>query len=377
MKIAIVCYPTVGGSGIVATELAYNLASFGNIVHLVSYSPPFRFNKYNENIFFHNVPITNYPLFEFPMYTISIAAKLAEIVESENIEIIHCHYAIPHTISGIIAKEIVNKFSKVKVVTTLHGTDVTLVGKQENFRKIVQYALNKTDAITCVSEFLYQSTIREFSPNKPIEVIPNFVDTNEYKRQSNPKLRRRFADDEEKIIIHISNFRKVKRVPDVVQTFSLIQKQIPSRLILVGDGPDFSEIENLIIKLNLKDKVWLLGEQTSIVELLSISDLFILTSETEGFGLAALEAMSCEVPVVCYNVGGLSEFVFYGINGFLVPLGNIELLANKSIELLRNDTLRQIFGINARKTVVENFDSRIITEKYLNLYLSLINGSIL
>jgi N-acetyl-alpha-D-glucosaminyl L-malate synthase BshA len=377
MKIAIVCYPTVGGSGIVATELAYNLASFGNIVHLVSYSPPFRFNKYNENIFFHNVPITNYPLFEFPMYTISIAAKLAEIVESENIEIIHCHYAIPHTISGIIAKEIVNKFSKVKVVTTLHGTDVTLVGKQENFRKIVQYALNKTDAITCVSEFLYQSTIREFSPNKPIEVIPNFVDTNEYKRQSNPKLRRRFADDEEKIIIHISNFRKVKRVPDVVQTFSLIQKQIPSRLILVGDGPDFSEVENLIMKLNLKDKVWLLGEQTSIVELLSISDLFILTSETEGFGLAALEAMSCEVPVVCYNVGGLSEFVFDGINGFLVPLGNIELLANKSIELLRNDTLRQSFAINARKTVVENFDSRIITEKYLNLYLSLINGGIL
>jgi N-acetyl-alpha-D-glucosaminyl L-malate synthase BshA len=377
MKIAIVCYPTVGGSGIVATELAYNLASFGNIVHLVSYSPPFRFNKYNENIFFHNVPITNYPLFEFPMYTISIAAKLAEIVESENIEIIHCHYAIPHTISGIIAKEIVNKFSKVKVVTTLHGTDVTLVGKQENFRKIVQYALNKTDAITCVSEFLYQSTIREFSPNKPIEVIPNFVDTNEYKRQSNPKLRRRFADDEEKIIIHISNFRKVKRVPDVVQTFSLIQKQIPSRLILVGDGPDFSEVENLIMKLNLKDKVWLLGEQTSIVELLSISDLFILTSETEGFGLAALEAMSCEVPVVCYNVGGLNEFVFDGINGFLVPLGNIELLANKSIELLRNDTLRQIFAINARKTVVKNFDSRIITEKYLNLYLSLINGSIL
>jgi N-acetyl-alpha-D-glucosaminyl L-malate synthase BshA len=377
MKIAIVCYPTVGGSGIVATELAYNLASFDNIVHLVSYSPPFRFNKYNENIFFHNVPITNYPLFEFPMYTISIAAKLAEIVESENIEIIHCHYAIPHTISGIIAKEIVNKFSKVKVVTTLHGTDVTLVGKQENFRKIVQYALNKTDAITCVSEFLYQSTIREFSPNKPIEVIPNFVDTNEYKRQSNPKLRRRFADDEEKIIIHISNFRKVKRVPDVVQTFSLIQKQIPSRLILVGDGPDFSEVENLIIKLNLKDKVWLLGEQTSIVELLSISDLFILTSETEGFGLAALEAMSCEVPVVCYNVGGLNEFVFDGINGFFVPLGNIELLANKSIELLRNDTLRQSFAINARKTVVKNFDSRIITEKYLNLYLSLINGSIL
>jgi N-acetyl-alpha-D-glucosaminyl L-malate synthase BshA len=377
MKIAIVCYPTVGGSGIVATELAYNLASFGNIVHLVSYSPPFRFNKYNENIFFHNVPITNYPLFEFPMYTISIAAKLAEIVESENIEIIHCHYAIPHTISGIIAKEIVNKFSKVKVVTTLHGTDVTLVGKQENFRKIVQYALNKTDAITCVSEFLYQSTIREFSPNKPIEVIPNFVDTNEYKRQSNPKLRRRFADDEEKIIIHISNFRKVKRVPDVVQTFSLIQKQIPSRLILVGDGPDFSEVENLIMKLNLKDKVWLLGEQTSIVELLSISDLFILTSETEGFGLAALEAMSCEVPVVCYNVGGLNEFVFDGINGFLVPLGNIELLANKSIELLRNDTLRQSFAINARKTVVENFDSRIITEKYINLYFSLINGGIL
>jgi N-acetyl-alpha-D-glucosaminyl L-malate synthase BshA len=377
MKIAIVCYPTVGGSGIVATELAYNLASFGNIIHIVSYSPPFRFNKYNENIFFHNVPITNYPLFEFPMYTISIAAKLAEIVESENIEIIHCHYAIPHTISGIISKEIVNKFSKVKVVTTLHGTDVTLVGKQENFRKIVQYALNKTDAITCVSEFLYQSTIREFSPNKPIEVIPNFVDTNEYKRQSNPKLRRRFADDEEKIIIHISNFRKVKRVPDVVQTFSLILKQIPSRLILVGDGPNFSEVENLIIKLNFKDKVWLLGEQTSIVELLSISDLFILTSETEGFGLAALEAMSCEVPVVCYNVGGLNEFVFDGINGFLVRLGNIELLANKSIELLRNDTLRQIFAINARKTVVENFDSRIITEKYLNLYLSLINGSIL
>jgi len=377
MNIAIVCYPTLGGSGIVATELAYKLAQKGNKVHLVSYSLPFRFNKFKENIYFHNVPITNYPLFEFPMYTISIAAKLAEIVQNENIEIIHCHYAIPHTISGIIAKEIIKDYQKVKVVTTLHGTDVTLVGKQENFRQIVQFALNKTDAITCVSEFLYHSTIREFSPNKPIEVIPNFVDTKEYKRQKIPSLRRRFAKDTEKIIIHISNFRKVKRVPDVVLAFELIQKEIPSRLLLVGDGPDFSEVESLIMKLNLKDKIWCLGEQTSVVELLSISDIFLLTSETEGFGLAALEAMSCEVPVVCYNVGGLKEFIHDGKDGFLIPIGKIDLLAKKSIELLSNDTLRTKFGKKARQTAIESYDSELITKKYLNLYTSLLNGDTL
>ncbi len=373
MKIAIVCYPTIGGSGIVATELAHNLASLGNVVHIISYSPPFRFNKFKENIYYHNVSFPNYPLFEFPLYSISLAAKIAEVVRNENIEIIHCHYAIPHTISGIIARDIVNKYLQTYVVTTLHGTDVTLVGSQENFRQIVQYALDKTDVITCVSEFLYHTTIREFAPSKPIEVIPNFVDTEEYKRKLLPDLKNNFSQKGEKIIIHISNFRKVKRVPDVVRTFHLIEKEIPSKLILVGDGPEVSDVENLISKLNLSDKVYCLGEQSSIVELLSISDLFLLTSETEGFGLAVLEALSCEVPVVCYKVGGLPELVHDKLNGFLVPFGNIELLASKAIEILKNNTLREEFSKNARKYVIENYDSKKITLKYLNLYQSLIN----
>lgn len=363
----------MGGSGIVATELANNLARMGNFVHLISYSPPFRFNKFKENIYYHNVSFPNYPLFEFPLYSISLAAKIAEVVTNENIEIIHCHYAIPHTVSGIIARDIVNKYLQTYVVTTLHGTDVTLVGNQENFRQIVKYALDNTDAITCVSEFLYHTTIREFSPSKPLEVIPNFVDTEEYRRKHLPNLRNKFARDNEKIIIHISNFRKVKRVPDVVRAFHLIEKEIPSKLILVGDGPEFGEVENLISKLDLKNRVWCLGEQSSVVELLSISDLFLLTSETEGFGLAALESLSCEVPVVCYQVGGLPELVQNEFNGFLVPFGDIELLANRSVEILKNNTLREELSQNARKFVIENYDSKKITLKYLNLYQSLIN----
>ncbi|MGB9770792.1 MAG: N-acetyl-alpha-D-glucosaminyl L-malate synthase BshA [Candidatus Kapaibacteriota bacterium] len=373
MNIAIVCYPTIGGSGIVATELAYGFAEYGNKVHIISYSPPFRFGKFSENIFFHNVTPTNYPLFEFPLYTLALTAKIAEIVEQEDIDIIHCHYAIPHSLSGVIAKEIVANYRDIKIVTTLHGTDVTLVGNQPSFREIVRWSLNKSDAITCVSEFLYHATIREFDPSKPIEVIHNFVDTNEYKRIENQSLRKRFASENEKIIIHISNFRSVKRVQDVVTSFFEIRKQVPSKLLLVGDDPEMPKVEALIKKLGIGNDVVCLGEQSSIVELLSIADLFLLTSEIESFGLAVLEALSCAVPVVCYNVGGLSEIVHNGINGYLVDFADVNSIAERAIEILKNDYLHRLCSENGRRIAVENFDKRIIIPMYLKLFAQLIN----
>ncbi|MCX7908513.1 MAG: N-acetyl-alpha-D-glucosaminyl L-malate synthase BshA [Ignavibacteria bacterium] len=373
MNIAIVCYPTIGGSGIVATELAYGIAEFGHKVHIISYSPPFRYNKFNENIYFHNVSPPNYPLFEFPLYTLSLTGKIAEIVELENIEIIHCHYAIPHSFSGIVAKEIVSPYFDVKVVTTLHGTDVTLVGTQPNFRPIIHFALNKSDAITCVSEFLYHTTIREFAPIKPIEVISNFVDVDEYQRKANPELRRRFAKDNEKIIVHISNFRPVKRVSDVVLAFNNIRKEIPSKLILVGDGPEMPKVEYLVKKHNLVNDIFFLGEQSSIVEILSISDLFLLTSEIESFGLAALEALSCEVPVACYGVGGLGEIIINDFTGYTCEFGDIDALAFHSKKILSDEALYKKLSQNCRKFVLEKFDKRIIIPKYIELFYNLIN----
>ncbi len=374
MKIAIVCYPTYGGSGIVATELGLELASRGEKVHIISYSTPVRLNKFKENIFFHSVDLPNYPLFEFHLYSLSLAGKIVEVVEKENIDIIHCHYAIPHTISGIIAKEILQDYQKVKILTTLHGTDVTLVGNQPIFRPLIRYSLNKTDAITCVSEFLYHSTIREFNPIKPIDVIHNFVDTSVYRRLVLPELRSEFAKPTQKIVLHISNFRPVKRVTDVVETFYRIRKEVDSKLVLVGDGPDMPKVEALVQKLQLENDVFCLGNQISIVELLSISDIFLLTSEMESFGLAVLEAMSCELPVICYNVGGLPEIVEEGKSGYLVEFGNIEEMAKKAIALLENKSKHLEFSQNARLQVMQKFDSRIIIEKYLNLYLCLING---
>ncbi|MCX7880750.1 MAG: N-acetyl-alpha-D-glucosaminyl L-malate synthase BshA [Ignavibacteria bacterium] len=378
MKVAIVCYPTIGGSGIVATELANSLAHLGHQIHIISYSPPFRFNNYdyNENIFFHNVSLVSYPLFEFPLYSIALAGKIAEVVEEEKIEIVHCHYAIPHAISGIVAKDLLFHCNKtnVKVVTTLHGTDVTLVGNQPNLRKIVTYSLNKSDKITCVSNFLKRTTIDVFSPAKPIEMIHNFIDTNIFKRRNLPNLRKHFANEDQKIIIHISNFRPVKRTEDVIKVFNLIQKEIDSILLLVGDGPSMPNIENLIHDFKLEKKVFCLGEQNGVVDLLSISDLFILTSEIESFGLAALEALSCEVPVVCYNVGGLPEIIDDGQDGFLIPFGNIDSFVDKTLLLLRNDNLRKELGFNGRKKVVEKFDKDIIVPKYLNLYFDLFNN---
>lgn len=373
MKIAIVCYPTYSGSGIVATELGLGLAARGEKVHIISYSTPVRLNKFKENIFFHSVDLPTYPLFEFNLYSLSLAGKIVEVVEKENIELIHCHYAIPHTISGIIAKEVLQDYHTVKVLTTLHGTDVTLVGSQPIFRSLVRYSLNETDAITCVSEFLYHSTIREFNPTKPIDVIHNFVDTSVYKKLVLPELRSEFANPTQKIVLHISNFRPVKRATDIVEAFYRIRKEVDSKLVLVGDGPDMPKVEALVQKLQLEKDVFCLGNQISIVELLSISDVFLLTSEMESFGLAALEAMSCKVPVVCYNVGGLPEIVEDGKSGYLVPFGDIEGMAEKTIALLGNKNKHLEFSNNARSRVLKEFDSRIILEKYLNLYSCLIN----
>ncbi len=374
MNIGIVCYPTVGGSGIVATELAFGLAELGHKVHIISYSPPFRFNKFNENIFFHSVNHSiDYPLFTFPLLTLSLTSKIAEVVEIENLDIVHCHYAIPHSLSSILAKEIVYPSIDVKVITTLHGTDISIVGFQPNYRKIVQYSLNKSDYITSVSHFLYNITKSEFSPTKPFEVIHNFVDVNEYQRKDNIDLRRNYANDSEKIVIHISNFRPIKRVTDVVLAFAKINKEIPSKLLLVGDGPDTPKIEELVKNLNLTKNVIFLGVQKAIQELLSISDLFLMTSQTESFSLAALEALSCEVPVVCYDVGGLKELITNDITGYLCEFGDIEALFHFSIKLLKDDKLRTKIGKNGRKIVETKFEKNIIIPKYLEIYTKALN----
>ncbi len=374
MNIAIVCYPTVGGSGIVATQLAYGISEYADKVHLISYSIPTRFDKFSEKVLFHSVDFPHYPLFEFHLYTLALAGKIVQIAAQESLDIVHCHYAIPHTISGILARESFNFGKRLKIVSTLHGTDVTLVGKQPLFRPLVEYSLNNSDAVTCVSEYLYRATVREFNVVKPIEVIHNFVDTSRFKRQENLELKQAFARNGERILIHISNFRPVKRVTDVVLFFEQVLKELPAKLILIGDGPDYGKVQEMVNGKNLNNDVYFLGNQFSVVEFLSIADLFVLTSEIESFGLAVCEAMSCEVPVVCYDVGGINEIVRNGITGYLVPFGEVDGLARKAIDILSSPEMQKSFSKNARKWVEENFDINIIIPKYVNLYSTLIGG---
>lgn len=368
MRIGITCYPTYGGSGAVATELGKELALRGHEVHFISYAVPFRLNKYVENIIYHEVESSNYPLFEFSLYTLTLTSKMAEVAEFENLDLLHVHYAIPHAVSAYLAKEILKNKRDIKVITTLHGTDITLVGLEPNFLPLVNFSIEKSDAVTAVSRFLKEKTITQYEIKKEVEVIPNFIDTELFKPNPNCKYRDHIAPNGEKILIHTSNFRPVKRVTDVIKVFDKVNKEIPSKLLLIGDGPDRFECEQLTRQLNISDKVKFLGKQEAIVDILNASDLFLLPSQSESFGLAALEAMACGLPVIASSVGGIPELIKHNECGFVSEIGDTDRMAKYTIDLLTNDKKYEMFSKNARKRAIEKFDKSIVIPMYENLY---------
>jgi len=374
MKIGITCYPTYGGSGVIATELGKELALRGHEVHFISYALPFRLTKYVENIFFHEVEISNYPLFEFPLYSLSLSSKMIEVAESENLDLLHVHYAIPHATSAYLAKQIV-KNKKLKIITTLHGTDITLVGLEPSFLPLVKFSIEQSDGVTAVSRFLKEKTITNYSIEKEIDVIPNFIDTDLFKKipYDNCEFKKHIAPNGEKILVHTSNFRPVKRVTDIIRIFNIVQKEVPSKLILVGDGPDRYECEKLARELNLNDSIKFLGKQDGLVEILSASDLFLIPSQSESFGLAALEAMACGLPVVSSSVGGLPELVKHNECGFIAEIGDVDRMAKYTIDLLTNDKKYDLFSKNARNRAVTNFDKSIVIPLYEQHYKNILN----
>lgn len=365
MHIAMVCYPSHGGSGVVASELALGLAERGHIAHIVSYSVPFRLREFNPRVRIHEVEVSTYPLFKYPPYTLALATKLAEVAAEQSLDIIHAHYAVPHAVSAFLAKEILGDGAP-KIVTTLHGTDITLVGADESFHRVTKFAIEVSDAVTAVSQYLRKRTIEEFSLEREVDVIYNFVDTSRGRRVPEPG-REHWAPGGEKILMHASNFRPVKRVSDVVRVFDMVRREIPAKLLLVGEGPERLFVRQLVKELRLSEHVHFLGEQDYLENLLSCVDLLLLPSEQESFGLVALEAMSCGVPVVGTNVGGLPEVVTHGESGFLVPVGEIRGMADASIALLSNDDKHRQFA-DAARVRAKAFDSQRIIPQYEALY---------
>ena len=368
MKIGITCYPTYGGSGVIATELGKELALRGHEIHFISYALPFRLSHYIENIVFHEVEISNYPLFEFPLYSLSLASKMVEVAKFEKLDLLHVHYAIPHATSAYLAKEMLRSNRDLKIITTLHGTDITLVGLEPSFLPLVKFSIDKSDGVTAVSRFLKEKTITNYLCEADIEVIPNFVDTNLFKPSANGEFKKTIAPKGEKILVHTSNFRQVKRVPDTIRIFEKVQKEIPSKLILIGDGPDRSECERLSRQLDLCEKVKFLGKQDGLVEILSSSDIFLIPSQSESFGLAALEAMACGLPVVSSSVGGLPELVRHNETGFIAEIGDVDRMAKYTLELLSNEKKYNLFSENSRQRAVNKFDTSKVVPLYEEYY---------
>ncbi|WP_350291602.1 N-acetyl-alpha-D-glucosaminyl L-malate synthase BshA [uncultured Croceitalea sp.] len=368
MKIAIVCYPTFGGSGVVATELGIALAERGHEVHFITYKQPVRLDLLSNNIHFHEVNVPDYPLFKYQPYELALSSKLVDTVRHFGIEVLHVHYAIPHAYAGYMAKKMLQEEGIfIPMITTLHGTDITLVGKHPFYKPAVTFSINKSDIVTSVSENLKQSTNEIFEVEKEIEVIPNFIDKKKYSSGYTDCQRSLMANDDEKIVTHISNFRKVKRIPDVVTVFHKIQEKIPAKLIMVGEGPEKEGAEYLCEKLGIKDKVVFLGNSNEIDRILCFSDLFLLPSETESFGLAALEAMINKVPVVSSNAGGIPEVNKHGVTGFLSDIGNTAEMATNAIKILENDTNLEQFKDEAFKWALQ-FDILNILPMYEEVY---------
>jgi N-acetyl-alpha-D-glucosaminyl L-malate synthase BshA len=372
MKIGIVCYPTFGGSGVVATELGKALADHGHQVHFVTYNQPARLDLFSENLFYHEVSVSNYPLFDFPPYELALASRLVDVVRFEKLDILHVHYAIPHASAAFMAKQILLTYGiYIPVVTTLHGTDITLVGRDRTFKPVVTFSINKSDGVTAVSHHLRNDTYEFFEIEQDIKVIPNFIDLKRFSLKPKDHFKKAIAPAGEKIIVHTSNFRKVKRTEDVIRIFAKLIEKIPAKLLMVGDGGDRSKCEQLARDLGVNDNIRFLGKQDAIEEILSVSDLFLMPSESESFGLAALEAMACKVPVITSNVGGLPELNVDGVTGFLKDVGDIDGMAEKAIYILEDEERLEIFKENALARAKE-FDLANILPLYENYYVEVI-----
>jgi len=373
MKIGIVCYPTYGGSGVVASELGKGLAEAGHLVHFITYKKPARLVGFQDNLFYHEVGNFDYPLFEYAPYDSMLASKLVDVIKYEKLDILHVHYAIPHAIVAYIAKMILESQGyQIPVLTTLHGTDITLVGSNPSFAPVVEFSLNRSEGITAVSSSLKEDTLSQFTVNTPIDVIPNFIDFNRFSRTDKDHFKTAIAPENEKILIHTSNFRKVKRVQDVIEVFDQVQQKIPAKLLLIGDGPERESLEQLCREKGICSDIRFLGKQDAVEELLAIGDLFIIPSESESFGLAALEAMAVEVPVISSNTGGLPEVNLHGKTGFTSNVGDVDDMASNALKLLQNDELLEEFRANALAQA-QTFDLKNIMPQYIELYERLIN----
>jgi N-acetyl-alpha-D-glucosaminyl L-malate synthase BshA len=373
MRIGITCYPTFGGSGVVATELGISLAKMGDDVHFISYALPSRLNVMHKRVRFHEVTVTPYPLFDpYPPYTLALATKMAEVADYERLDVLHVHYAIPHAISAHLAAQILGPKAP-KVITTLHGTDITLVGRDPSYLPITKFGIEVSDGVTAVSHWLRDETARNFATEKPIEVIPNFVDPSRFRR-SGGAIRQIFAAAGEKLLCHVSNFRPVKRIMDVLEIFERVSRVIPSRLLMVGDGPDRSRAEAFCRDHGLRERVFFLGNIPNLEEVVGAADLFLLPSDAESFGMAALEAMASEVPVIGTRAGGLPEVVIDGETGFLLPVGDIDAMAERAIEILSDDALQHRLGRRGRELAASVFDEALIVPRYRDVYERILAG---
>jgi N-acetyl-alpha-D-glucosaminyl L-malate synthase BshA len=373
MRIGITCYPTYGGSGVVATELGIELAAMGHEIHFISYSQPFRLTGRNGGIYYHEVPVSSYPLFEFPPYDLALASRMAEVAEFYSLDLLHVHYAIPHSVSALLARQMLStRGRRLPFVTTLHGTDITLVGLDRGYLPITRYAIDESDGVTSISAYLKEKTLADFGVKREIAVIPNFVNCNLYEpikdAEKRDEARKRFAEPDEFVLMHLSNFRPVKRVVDAVKVFAGVARELPARLVLVGDGPDRSAAEWLAHDLGIQNKIHFLGKQDRVHALLPLADLMLMPSELESFGLAALEAMACKVPAIATRVGGVTELIEDGENGLLFQVGNVDAMAAGAIALLRDPERHQAMRDEARRTAQTRFCSTLVVPQYVKFY---------
>lgn len=379
MRIGITCYPTYGGSGVVATELGIELAALGHEVHFISYSQPFRLTGRETGIFYHEVPVSNYPLFEFPPYDLALASRMAEVAEYYHLDILHVHYAIPHSVSALLARQMLAERGKrLPFVTTLHGTDITLVGMDHSYLPITRYGIQQSDGVTSISNYLREVTIANFGTTRPIEVVHNFVNCDVYQpirdEEQRAAARAKFARPDEALLVHLSNFRPVKRVADVVRAFSKVAETMPAQLLMIGDGPDRSTAEWLAHTLKIHDRVHFVGKQDRVNELLPLGDLMLMPSEMESFGLAALESMACQVPAIGTWVGGVPELIDDGENGLLYQVGDVDGMAAGAIALLQSPERLQAMRLAARKTAQARFCATRIVPRYVEYYERLLAG---
>lgn len=374
MRIGITCYPTYGGSGVVATELGIELAARGHEVHFISYAMPIRLTNASENIHFHEVEVTTYPLFDHPPYTLALATKMFEVAEQASLDLLHVHYAIPHSVSALLARMMTGQ-KRLPFITTLHGTDITLVGNDRSYLPITRFSIEQSDGVTCISRYLKDRTILEFDIRNPIEVIPNFVNCDLYKRADDLSPKAQWAPHSEPVLMHLSNFRPVKRITDTIEIFALVRQQIPAKLVMMGDGPDRGAAEYIVRKKKLQKDVFFLGKQDRVQEKLGLGDLFLLPSDLESFGLAALEAMACEMPVIGTNAGGMPEVVTHGVDGYLVEPRDVASAAKYALEILTRPDRGRSMGVQARVDARRKYCSNDVIPLYEKYYARVLEAA--